>query len=185
MTSQFTQSEISRQRFPDIEFIQANAIEYLSTVPNDSVDRIFALDCAYHFSSRRQFLKESAKVLRSGGKIVMTDLILGDKTTVIQRFLLRIICLLTDSPYSNYKIRKNYYREFIDTGLVEVSMEDFSSDVFPGLVTFIRRHRREMGRFEISGYWTGFLAFASLLDWWWRKGIVRFVIVHATKPKEM
>ena len=38
-------------------------------------DRILAVECAFHFDTRRQFLAEAARVLRSGGTLALTDLI--------------------------------------------------------------------------------------------------------------
>ncbi len=42
VTSHKSQSELSRQRFPHIEFIHIDAVEYITSLPEESVDRIFA-----------------------------------------------------------------------------------------------------------------------------------------------
>jgi ubiquinone/menaquinone biosynthesis C-methylase UbiE len=179
VTSQATQSMISRQRFPKIQFVHADAVEYISSLPSETVDRIFALDCVYHFSSRSRFLKESTRILRNNGKIALTDLILG-QTTLLQRLIMRIICFLTSSPYSNFQTMDEYRLELSRTGLTDISIEDISTDVFPGLRDFIWRHYTTMGSFGISGSWMGYLVFARILDWW-STGVVRFIAVHASK----
>jgi SAM-dependent methyltransferase len=181
VTSHPAQSEISRQRFPELQFIHADAVEYISSQPSDSMDRIFALDCVYHFSSRLQFLEESTRVLRPNGRVAITDLTFGD-TTILQRLMMRMICLLTSSPYSNFKTEKEYRLDFVSAGLTDISIEDISGDVFLGLRDFIIQHRATMGKFGINGSWTGYLVFARVLEWW-SKGIVRFIIVHASKSK--
>lgn len=179
ITSHPAQSDISRRRFPKVQFIHADAVDYVSSLSSESVDRIFALDCVYHFSSRLQFLKESTRILRNNGKIVMTDLILGE-TTLSQRLIMRIICLLTSSPYSNFKTIEEYRLDLSQTGLTDISIEDISINVFPGLRDFIRGHHAIMDKFGISGSWMGYLVFARILDWW-STGIVRFLVVSASK----
>ena len=181
VTSHKSQSALSQQRFPHIEFIRADAVEYITSLPEESVDRIFALDCVYHFSSRSRFLQESARVFRENGRTAMTDLIVGDNITILQRLLMRIICLLTGSPYSNFKTKNEYHSDLVLAGFEDISFEDISRDVFPGLREFISRHRREMMKFEIGGKWTGYMVFARVLKWWWDTGVVRFVIVDARK----
>jgi cyclopropane fatty-acyl-phospholipid synthase-like methyltransferase len=182
ITSTFAQSEISRRRFPEIQFINCDAVQYVGYLPSESIDLIFALDCAYHFSSRTNFLKQSSRALRVNGQIVLTDLILGDDTTLFQRMLMRIICLLTGLPYCNFKVESAYRHDFQGAGFSEIDLEDISDDVFPRLEHFIQQHQKEMTSFGIRGKWTGFLIFARILAWW-KTGVVRFIVVNATRPE--
>lgn len=182
ITSHASQSNLSRQRFPNIQFIHADAVEYLASLPSDSIDRLFALDCVYHFpSSRLKFLQQSARVLRNNEKIALTDLIFGDNVTAIQRLFMRVVCFLSFAPYSNFRQKTDYYDDFVQAGFQDVSIQDISENVFPGLRDFIYRHRREMDMFEIGGKWMGYLLFAAILKWWLETGVVRFVVVHARK----
>ena len=184
VTSEPAQAAIARRRFPVVEFVHADAVEYVASLEDDSVDRIFALDCAYHFSSRQRFLEQSARVLRSNGRIAMTDLVLGDNVSAFQRLLLRLITLLTGAPYSNFKNIEDYRSDFVNERFESVKIEDISKEVLPGLQSFIHRHRQEMKDFGISGKWTGYLVFAKVLSWWWRSKVVRFIVVKASKGTE-
>lgn len=38
-------------------------------------DKLVSVECAFHFDTRRDFLKEAARVLRPGGTLAMTDMI--------------------------------------------------------------------------------------------------------------
>jgi SAM-dependent methyltransferase len=155
-------------------------VEFVTSLPDKSMDRIFALDCAYHFSSRRKFLDESKRVLRNDGMIVMTDLIFGENMTTFQRLLMRVVCVLTGAPYSNFKMKEQYHSDFVEAGFERISIEDISENVFPRLRDFIFCHHKEMEMFEISGKWTGYLIFARILKWWWESDVVRFILVSAS-----
>lgn len=120
-------------------------------------------------------------MLRPEGKIVMTDLMLGNSQTRLQRILLRVMCFLTGSPYANFRTRRDYNNELIQTGLADFSIEDISESVFPGLRDFVIRHRNQMGRFGLSGSWTGYLVFGKVLDWWIKANLVRFIVVNVHK----
>lgn len=178
VTSESSQAAIARRRFPNVQFIHADAVEYIASLGDDSVDRIFALDCAYHFSSRQRFLEHSARVLRRNGRIAMTDLILGENVSLSQRLCLRLITLLTGAPYFNFKRLDDYCSEFITAGFGDVKTEDISEDVFVGLQNFIHRHREDMTRFGIDGKWMAYLLFARVLRWWWDYKVVRFILVN-------
>jgi len=39
------------------------------------LDRILAIECAFHFSSRQRFLAEAARLLRNGGRLVLSDFV--------------------------------------------------------------------------------------------------------------
>lgn len=40
-----------------------------------SFDKLLAVECAFHFDTRRDFFREAARVLRAGGVLALTDLI--------------------------------------------------------------------------------------------------------------
>ena len=180
VTLEKSQYLLSRARFPGVEFINSEAGKFLAGLEPGSVDSIIALDCVYHFPLRLRFLDQAARVLRPGGigKVALTDLILGDETTFLQRLLLRLICALTASGYGNFKTAEEYLREFKEAGFVDVELQDISEDVFLGLAGFIGRQRSVMKGFGIEGKWGGYLVFKRVLEWW-STGVVRFVVVWA------
>lgn len=43
-----------------------------------SFDRVLAVECVFHFASRRRFLAEASRVLRREGRLVLSDLVASD-----------------------------------------------------------------------------------------------------------
>ncbi len=56
-----------------LEFFEADAcaLEF----PDQSFDRILAVECVFHFPSRAGFLKQAARLLKKGGRLVLSDFV--------------------------------------------------------------------------------------------------------------
>lgn len=58
-----------------IEWVHGDATDLPFT--EEAFDVLLAIECAFHFSSRRAFASEARRVLRTGGRLVLTDLVAG------------------------------------------------------------------------------------------------------------
>ncbi len=56
-----------------ILFVEADACAL--PFPDDSFDRVLAVECIFHFPSRLSFLKEASRVLRTGGRLALSDFV--------------------------------------------------------------------------------------------------------------
>jgi MPBQ/MSBQ methyltransferase len=65
------QARWGARHWPRARFAAMNAVRL--AVAADRVDRIHSVEAAFHFDSRERFLAEARRVLRPGGKVILTD----------------------------------------------------------------------------------------------------------------
>lgn len=83
-------------------------------IASNSVDRVHAVEAAFHFSTRFDFLREAHRVLRPEGKLILTDIIYRRR--------------LMDVPMENMWRDAGDYRSRCEAaGFVVESIEDITS----------------------------------------------------------
>jgi ubiquinone/menaquinone biosynthesis C-methylase UbiE len=105
-----------------------------------SVDRVLALECAFHFDSRRAFLREAARVLRPGGRLAMTDFVPTHGATVSPT---RHAALLAGhSPWPDLLFAEGDYKSLgAAVGLHLDTWVDATENVMPTLAQLVVRVR--------------------------------------------
>ncbi|KAJ8496110.1 hypothetical protein ONZ45_g12580 [Pleurotus djamor] len=127
-------------------------------------DTILALDCAYHFDTRRTFLTQCRHKLAHGGRVALADICFSPPSlTPRNRIAINLLRLM---PKRNIISTSGYVEMMEEIGYVDITFEDISEDVFPAFTAFL------------SSRGSGWAVFARVLSLYVRLG-ARFVIVSA------
>jgi MPBQ/MSBQ methyltransferase len=70
--------QIGAQNNNSLDWKQADACQL--PFPDNSFDRVLCIEAMFHFSSRRQFFEEAGRILRPGGTLVASDMVLQTGT---------------------------------------------------------------------------------------------------------
>lgn len=70
------QLDTARQKAPGSTFLVMDAAQL--DFPDASFDTVLCLEAVFHFKTRERFLREALRVLRPGGSLLLTDILLSE-----------------------------------------------------------------------------------------------------------
>jgi len=149
-----------------------------------SVDKVTALECAFHFDTRETFFREAYRVLRPGGRLVLADIIVMPEPN--QRFKRLLhwaswasFCTNYFVPKENVDTKETYEQKLTASGFGRVEITSIWDDVYPPLHSWVAR----------PGTLSRFHPLARVPHYWTRRfdarvvyGAFDYVIVSADKP---
>ncbi|KAJ9478907.1 Amidohydro_3 domain-containing protein [Pseudozyma hubeiensis] len=190
-----------------------DVLEWLRSGKGDGekYDVILALDCAFHFSDRAEYIRLATKRLSPGGRLAFVDLLsaypapsttpsmnldLGSPAypkqtpSLVQRVKHSFTCALASTKPANLWPVDRYFDILRKEGGFDdknIRMRDISVSVFPGFARFLRSFATEGAAWR-GGGWAmrkGLGAFSSVVQGWSEEcGLVRMFIVVAQKDGE-
>jgi cyclopropane fatty-acyl-phospholipid synthase-like methyltransferase len=140
-------------------------------LPSQTYTSITAIDCAYHFLTRKDFLRQSFDHLAPHGRIALADMCLAAPPTssffhYLHQWALKPVIPL---PEENLITPTEYEAMLKEIGYEDVQVEDISRHVFPEFARFLRSRGLK---------WS---LFASIVSGWYGLG-GRFVVASGRRP---
>jgi microcystin synthetase protein McyJ len=163
----------------DIRLGSATAMEF----PDASFDRVLALECAFHFDTRDQFVREAFRVLKPGGSIAIADMlpVPGKKSGRANAFARRYGHI----PEANLYDREEYSRRLSAVGFGDVLLESIRQDVFPGMANYSRQRvvgNKKMDEVVVEVSEDDRAQCRGVEIWERGSGLTDYVMVSARKP---
>jgi erythromycin 3''-O-methyltransferase len=143
-------------------------------------DGLISIEAAFHFSSRRTFFEEAARVLRPGGTLTMSDIPTVRRARTPREvaaglFQLRVWGLRLSASMSVGEI----VAEAEGAGFVDVRTELAGDRVIAPALRFVRR-RLDTARPGRSMSLAARVA-VSQVELLWRNGLVQYLLLRATR----
>lgn len=113
----------TRENAPGVHAAVMSATEM--TFEPDFFDAILCIEAAFHFETRRKFLEDARRILKPGGRIVMSDVLFTSSDRLAQYPVL-------PSPDNHLATADDYKRLLSEIGFGEVIVNDVSEDVWGG-----------------------------------------------------
>lgn len=117
--------------------------------PEGAFDAVLCVDAAYHLSPRRAWLDQVHGLLKPGGRLAFTDLVLDRGSSAGLRLAARL-CGVAADDLVEVEQRQQQLR---DAGFDDVQQQRLDGAVLEGFARFVRRQSRLLGWQALRPAW--------------------------------
>lgn len=152
--------------------------------PDGAFDRVLCVEAMFHFPSRRRFFQEAARVLRPGGLLVGTDLIVSADARALERPGFPIRGTLDEGygPWPDFwGDDADHGRLAAEAGLQSAVLEDIAAQVRPSH-RFTTPGGTSLGEALAAPQPNVALRAALMLKWLHEEGHLRYPLFRFDKP---
>lgn len=197
----FSQTAVAQQRLVSNGYLEAADnihsadvsklldLPQLKTAHLNEINTVLALDCAYHFPSREQFIRDSFTLLIESNnpqpkRIVLTDIVLAKDLSQLswpKKGILKGMLWLSRIPQNNIVPEKDYISTLQDIGFKKVDSQDISEFVFLPFGAWLALEENRIKEAASSrSIWLKYKVTTTFLAWAYNKDVLRYVIFSAT-----
>jgi len=154
--------------------------------PSEKFSHILGIEGPAHFNTRADFFKESYRVLKKGGMLILTDILVNApsfKHSRIKLVIARLCSKHWHQPLENWADAEQYRAQLEAAGFKVEILNIIGSNVYPGFSSYNMKFRSICNAIKIRGIFAGLgLTFISwLLGYVHAKKMADYVYVKAVK----
>ena len=175
------ESRPESQSFVSYEEMNATDLQY----KDEQFDIVAAVECAFHFHYRADFLKESMRVLKPGGQLILTDWIKGQPAdSGFNKQLDDAALKFGGIPKENIIDTQAYLEMLKELGFKNIGITPISEQVIPHYTDYIKSKRGQKELIKTTGRvktWTYIMMLQAVM-FLYKQNLVDYVLVKAEKP---
>ncbi|MGI9274160.1 MAG: methyltransferase domain-containing protein [Endozoicomonas sp.] len=155
--------------------------EHVITRLNDEpFDKLLVLDCAYHFDDKSAFFRDARRVLKPGGSLALTDMVLArpyrDRR---EQRLVRALARSCGIRVEGLLVQQIYESTLQKAGFKDVDVVDISEDVLSGFCFWFAQHHRQLSSLTRSRVWIRLRLLEWFIRWMQHRGLLAYLLISA------